>query len=175
MITSLGLVYVSRASLKLPRSHGFYRLIAWEVILIGVLFNLTGWFTDPWSWNQVVSWILLILSLYLFAASVVRLKRSGKPDPQRRDTALIGFEKTTQLVTDGIYGWIRHPMYSSLLFLAWGVFFKSPSWLDGLIVVIASLALTATAVSEEAEDVRFFGLGYQEYMARTKRFIPFIF
>jgi protein-S-isoprenylcysteine O-methyltransferase Ste14 len=88
---------------------------------------------------------------------------------------MLEFEKTTALVTTGIYRYIRHPMYSSLLFLAWGVFFKSPSWADGLIVAVATLALLATARTEEAEDLRFFGEAYREYTRRSKRFIPFIF
>ena len=66
-------------------------------------------------------------------------------------------------------------MYSSLLFLAWGVFFKSPSWVDGLIVTVTTLALLATARTEEVEDVRFFGEDYREYMQRSKRFVPYIF
>ncbi|MBN2146607.1 MAG: isoprenylcysteine carboxylmethyltransferase family protein, partial [Anaerolineales bacterium] len=149
--------------------------IAWVAILAGVLFNLDGWFHDPFSWHQLISWPVLIISLYLLIHSLVLLKRSGRQDARRSDVPLLEFEKTTALVTDGIYRYIRHPMYSSLLFLAWGVFFKSPSWVDGLIVMVATLALVATARTEEAEDVRFFGETYQDYMRRSKRFIPFIF
>jgi hypothetical protein len=53
----------------------------------------------------------------------------GRPDASRHDGApLLYFEKTTQLVTTGVFKYIRHPLYSSLLLLAWGVFFKHPSW-----------------------------------------------
>jgi protein-S-isoprenylcysteine O-methyltransferase Ste14 len=174
-LSSLALVYISRASLLHPRSHGFYRFIAWEAILAGVIFNLDGWFHDPLSWHQLISWPLLMISLYLLLHSLVLLKRSGRQDARRTDAPLLEFEKTTTLVTTGIYRYIRHPMYSSLLFLAWGIFFKSPSWLDILIVLVATLALVATARSEEAEDLRFFGTAYREYMGRSKRFIPFVF
>ena len=175
IVASLAFVYISRSSLLHPRSHGFYRFIAWEAILAGVLFNLDGWFHDPFSWHQLISWPVLVVSLYLLIHSLVLLKRSGRQDAKRSDAPMLDFEKTTALVTDGIYRYIRHPMYSSLLFLAWGVFFKSPSWVDGLIVMVATLALVATARTEEAEDVRFFGEAYQDYMRRSKRFIPFIF
>ena len=172
---SLALVYISRASLMHPRSHGFSRFIAWEAILAGVLFNLNDWFRNPFSWHQLISWPLLIISLYLLIHSLVLLKRAGRQDARRRDALLLEFEKTTALVTTGIYHYIRHPMYSSLLFLAWGVFFKSPSWVDGLIVTVTTLALLATARTEEVEDVRFFGEDYREYMQRSKRFVPYIF
>lgn len=84
-------------------------------------------------------------------------------------------EKTTTIATAGVYRYIRHPLYSSLLFLAWGVACKSPVWLNMLLALIATLFLLATARAEEAEDIRFFGPAYQEYMKRTGMFIPFLF
>lgn len=96
---------------------------------------------------------------------------------QRRDgdVPLLAFEKTSTLVTTGIYHYIRHPLYSSLLILAWGVFFKDPSWLGGLLALAATLALIATAKADEAECIRFFGPAYQDYMQRTRMFVPFLF
>ena len=43
------LLYLSRASLRAPRSHGFYRFFAWESILALFLLNVTAWFRDPFS------------------------------------------------------------------------------------------------------------------------------
>jgi protein-S-isoprenylcysteine O-methyltransferase Ste14 len=36
------------------------------------------------------------------------------------------------------------------------------------------LFLVATARVEEAENLRFFGEEYQEYMKRTKMFVPYL-
>jgi protein-S-isoprenylcysteine O-methyltransferase Ste14 len=77
-------------------------------------------------------------------------------------------------VTEGIYSAIRHPLYSSLLFLDWGIFFKSPSLRGGLIALVASVFLRATAKVEERENLRTFGEAYREYKARTKMFVPFL-
>jgi protein-S-isoprenylcysteine O-methyltransferase Ste14 len=128
------LVYVSRASLAVPRSHGFYRFFAWEAILGLALLNINVWFRDPFSWHQLISWLLLMISALLVIVGVRLLKQMGEPDARRDDVPLVAFEKTTTLVTTGAYRYIRHPLYSSLLFLAWGVFFKAPSWLGGLLV-----------------------------------------
>jgi protein-S-isoprenylcysteine O-methyltransferase Ste14 len=84
-------------------------------------------------------------------------------------------ETTTQLVTTGAFKDIRHPLYSSLLLLAWGVFFKHPSWGAGGVVVGATALLLATAKVEEVENIRYFGAAYRAYMQRTKMFIPFVF
>ena len=169
------LISVSRASLAQPGSHGFYRFLAWEAILGLALLNLDGWFRDPFSWHQLVSWPLLVVSAMLVIAGVRLLKERGEPDVGRDDVPLVAFEKTTTLVTTGLYRYIRHPLYSSLLFLAWGIFFKAPSWPGGLLVLAATLLLAATARVEEAENVRYFGQAYEEYKKQTKMFVPFLF
>jgi len=179
-LLTLGLAYVSRASLRaqraqrVPRSHGFHRFFAWEAILALMLLNVDAWFRDPLSWHQILSWCLLLVSLFLVIEGVRLLRQIGKPDSQRDDAPMIGFEKTSTLVTVGLYRYIRHPLYSSLLFFAAGVFFKDPSWLGGLLALAAGLLLLVTARIEEAENIRFFGAAYQEYMRHSKMFIPFL-
>jgi len=174
-VVSVGIVFVSRASLRDPHSHGFYRFFAWESILALILLNLDYWFYEPFSIHQIISWLLLIVCSYLVIHGVLLLRRVGKPDSERDDPSLIGIEKTTELVTVGAYRYIRHPLYSSLLFLAWGVFFKQPSWIGVSLAVTATFFLTMTAKMEEAENIRFFGAEYQSYMKQTKMFIPFFF
>ena len=84
-------------------------------------------------------------------------------------------EKTTRLITEGTYKFIRHPLYSSLLLLAWGTFFKTPSWRDLDLALADSAFLYITAKIEEQENLSYFGPPYEEYMGKTKMFIPFIF
>jgi len=176
---SAGLAYVSRASLSAPRSHGFYRFFAWEFILVLVLLNFHNfqqWFHDPLSIRQLVSWFLLVATLVPGLWGVHLLRTLGRPATQQReDVPLVGIEKTTQLVTTGAFKYIRHPLYSSLFLLAWGVFFKDPSWVGGSLALGATALLLATAKVEEAENVRYFGAAYRAYMSQTKMFIPFLF
>ncbi len=169
------ILYVSRGSLLVPRSHGFYRFFAWEAILILFVLNIDAWFRDPFSWHQLISWPLLVASAVLVIVGVHLLRQRGQPQAGRDDVPLVALEKTTALVTTGVYHYIRHPLYSSLLFLAWGIFFKDPSRLGGLLALAATLFLVATARVEEAENVRYFGQAYQDYMRHTKMFIPFLF
>ena len=82
------------------------------------------------------------------------------------------FENTVHLVEKGLYRYIRHPMYSSLLFLAWGAFLKHITPLTiGLTLLVSGLLIVAAKV-EERENIRFFGTAYVEYMQRTRMFIP---
>jgi protein-S-isoprenylcysteine O-methyltransferase Ste14 len=171
-----GMVWVSRRSLKNPRSHGFFRFFAWEAILVLFVLNVNYWIIDPFSPTQIIAWVLLILSLVLIASGVQQFRRQGKPDPGRSDDpALVGIEKTTQLVTTGLYRYIRHPFYSSLLFLGWGIFFKHPAWAAGALAAAATAFLVFTAKREETENLIYFGVEYREYMKHTKMFIPFLF
>jgi protein-S-isoprenylcysteine O-methyltransferase Ste14 len=175
MLGTIAITYISHRSLFSPNSHGFYRFFAWETLLIMFVHNLGGWFLDPLAWHQLVSWILLIVSLGLVILGVRLLSEVGTLDTYRNDPALLGMEKTSRLVTVGLYRYIRHPLYSSLLFLGWGIFFKSPSWLDAGLALLCTIFLTATARVEEHENIQYFGNDYVEYMQRSKMFIPYIF
>jgi protein-S-isoprenylcysteine O-methyltransferase Ste14 len=175
LVGSLGLIWVSRASLRHPRSHGFYRFFAWELLLALFLLNARKWFYRPFTPHQLVSWLLLCVSLFLVLQGVDLLRRRGALDERRDDAALLGMEKTTALITSGVYAYIRHPLYSSLLFLGWGIFFKSPSWPGGLLALAATGFLALTARAEEAENLRYFGPAYADYRARTKMFLPYLF
>jgi len=169
------LVYVSRGALRRPGSHGFSRFFAFEAILCLVLLNHPYWEDDPFAPHQLASWTLLLLSIALVLPAVRLLRRVGRHDTARADPALMGFEKTAALVTTGIFGWIRHPMYASLLALAWGVFLKHPSWPGAALAAVATIALVVTAKRDEAECLAYFGEDYAEYMKRTCRFIPGVY
>lgn len=174
LVLSLVLAYISRGSLRAPRSHGFYRFFAWEFILALILLNIDAWFQNPGSWHQLISWFLLTLSIVPLVFGIRALRSGGKPARQREgEPQLLAFEKTSALVTTGIYRYIRHPLYSSLLLLAWGIFFKAPSGLGLVLAVGATAFLVLTAKADEAECIRFFGPEYREYMKRTKMFVPF--
>jgi protein-S-isoprenylcysteine O-methyltransferase Ste14 len=174
-IVSAFLIYVSRKSLFRPRSHGFPRFFAWEAILALVLLNAPHWTEDLFSVHQLVSWLFLLISIFLVVHGVHLLKVIGKPNQNRSDAELLAFERTSDLVTVGAYKYIRHPLYSSLLFLSWGVFLKHPSLLGLFLVLVASFFLLLTAKNDESECLRHFGEAYQVYMRGTKKFIPFLF
>ncbi len=174
VLATLGIAWVSRSSLRNPRYHGFYRFFAWEIILVSFLVNMDFWFVDPFSVRQVFSWFFLTLSLVLILLGVLTFRKFGKLNEDRSNLGLMGIEKTTALVTAGIYNYIRHPFYSSLLFLSWGILLKKINWLSILLAGTTTVFLILTAKNEEAENTEFFGANYLAYMAETKMFIPFI-
>ena len=175
-VLSVGLICISWSSLRKPLSHGFYRFFAWEFILALFIMNVNAWFRDPFSWHQLAAWFLLFASIIPLIFGVRSLASQGKQVKHRQtEPQLMDFEKTTNLVDTGIYHYIRHPLYSSLFLLTWGIFFKVPCWPGALLAIAATLFLFATAKADEAECIRFFGPAYESYMNQTKRFVPFLF
>ena len=172
---SIPVIYISWRSLKSARNHGFYRFVSWECIVWLFVDNAPVWFNQPGSWYQLISWILLILCVYPVTAGIVEFKKFKREKELRQDSSLFSFERTTQLITTGIFRVIRHPMYASLVWLTWGIFFKKPGWINLIVSIISTLFLILTMRMEEIENLRYFGEPYRQFMKRTKRFIPFIF
>ena len=165
---------VSWRSLRAPGSHGFFRFFAFEAILGILVLNAPVWFRRAFTPTQLASWVLLLASLGLVVHGARLLVRSGHPARPGSDSPLCRIENTTVLVTSGAYRFIRHPLYASLLCLAWGAAVKSLSTASVALAVVASGALLAAAKAEEAENVSRFGEAYLAYMASTRRFIPFV-
>jgi len=159
-------IFTWKFSIKAKRPHGIPRFFAFESILLLVLFNMPVWFEGPHTWNQLISWIFLLVSIMFAVLGFLLLRVIGKPQGD--------LENTSKLVTVGLYRFIRHPLYASLLFLGMGVFLKDISITTVLLAFINIVALIATAKEEEKEMIEKFGEEYIAYMHKTQMFIPFV-
>ena len=156
------------------RAHGFYRFFAFEGIVALLLINQPVWFKKPFSPVHLLSWLLLGLSICFIALSLKKLKEEGGHDHRGDMPGNHDFENTVNIVETGLYRLIRHPMYTSLLFLGWGAFLKRITVLNTCLICMVTFFLFVTARVEEDENIRFFGTSYVDYMRRTKMFIPWI-
>lgn len=119
--------------------------------------------------------IPLILGLLSGVAFLWLFRRSHK-DLGKNWSVTLEVREGHQLVTQGVYAHVRHPMYAS--FLLWGVTqaLLIPNWFAGFAGLAAVLALYAVRQSREEAMMRdTFGAEYDAYSARTKRLIPGIF
>lgn len=119
--------------------------------------------------------IPLILGLLSGIAFLWLFRRSHK-DLGKNWSVTLEVREGHQLVTQGVYAYVRHPMYAS--FLLWGVTqaLLIPNWIAGLAGLVAVLALYAVRQSREETMMRdTFGAEYDAYCARTKRLVPGIF
>ena len=173
-IISLPVIMISWRTLFNLKSHGFYRFFSWECIVWLLVSNYKFWFYNAFSLNQIISWTLLVISGYLVIAGAIRMKKIGKPGKNRESKSLYPFEMTTELIDQGIFKYIRHPLYSSLLFLTWGIYLKQPTYILIIVALFSSGFLYLTAIFDEKESIRTFGNAYREYMKQSKRFIPYV-
>lgn len=101
--------------------------------------------------------------------------KKGKPSSDRNEENLFGFEKTTELIDTGVFKHIRHPLYSSLIFVTWAIFLKETTILLSIIALLSTTMLYFTSKFDEKECIKYFGFAYENYMKQTKMFIPYIF
>jgi protein-S-isoprenylcysteine O-methyltransferase Ste14 len=139
-----------------------------------ILLNAPVWFRDPFSIRQLLSWLLGAASIALAIEGFRLLRVLGQPSRADAQGSNFAFENTTALVTAGVYRFIRHPMYASLLALAGCAYLKDPArGASILFALAAAVFLIATALAEERENLARFGDAYLGYMKRTRRFVPF--
>jgi protein-S-isoprenylcysteine O-methyltransferase Ste14 len=156
------------ASIKEKRYHGLYRFFSFESILLLVLNNYPFWFKIPFSFTQCLSWIVLIVSIFMALAGFLHLINRGKPHGR--------FENTSLLITSGMFRYIRHPLYCSLLLLGTGIWLKNPgNYISIFLGIINVLAIYFTAREEEKEMLKRFGEPNAVYLKNSRMFIPFIF
>lgn len=165
----------SRRALGNPQTHGFYRFFVFEGLLTLLLLNQPYWFLEPLTPQHLFSWFLLGSSIFLVVNSFTQLKKHGGQAERADAPENHAFENTAHLVEEGLYRFIRHPMYSSLLFLGWGAFFKHITALTLALIIFITILVYIVARVEEQENIDYFAADYENYRQRTKMFVPYIF
>lgn len=91
------------------------------------------------------------------------------------DSWRIGVEPTerTNLVTDGVFAYVRNPIFTAMLIAAVGLLLLVPNALStaAVLVLFAALQIQVRLVEEPYLQATH-GLTYQDYARHTGRFIP---
>lgn len=114
----------------------------------------------------IVGLVLLAVSAVCGIAGLLALGRNLTPFPKPSATA--------RFVQQGVYGWIRHPLYTSVLCAALGWSFVWQSWPAFVVSLALVVFLDAKARHEERWLRRHFP-DYASYERRVRRFIPWIY
>ena len=81
-----------------------------------------------------------------------------------------GEERSSRLVTNGLYHWVRHPLYAAGLLFIWLTPVMSQNSL--VVIIAATVYILVGAFFEERKLEREFGTAYREYKAATPMLIP---
>jgi protein-S-isoprenylcysteine O-methyltransferase Ste14 len=120
--------------------------------------------------SQAVRWPGLVLAGLGFALIFWSGVALGK-----MYSAEVTIQKNHQLVTTGLYQYIRHPRYLGVIFVAIGLSLLFRSWI-GLIVSIPLLVVLLSRIKdEEAVLYEEFGLEWDAYRKQSWRLIPYLY
>ena len=147
----------------------FLLAIAWIAFLVPILWIATPWFAFAEFPLHPVPFLagclLLALGLWLFYRSHSDLGANW--------SVTLEIREAHRLVTDGVYGRVRHPMYSAFLLYGLGQAIVIPNWIAGPAYAVAMVLLCAFRLGpEEALMREHFKDAYDAYASRTKRLIP---
>ena len=81
------------------------------------------------------------------------------------------FDAPPMMITDGLYGWVRHPLYTGGLLLIW----LTPRMTVNLLTVfiVLTIYLLVGAKFEENRLLHEFGNQYREYQKRIPMLLPY--
>ena len=140
--------------------------ILW-IVLMPLDAKRYGWSADFPLWLKILGGIGLLLSSFLFY-------RSYADNTFVSPLVRIQTERKQQVVSTGVYGFVRHPMYLGGILLFIGTPLLLGSIYGVLIGVVISFLLVARIVGEERMLVKELE-GYADYRKKVKyRLIPFI-
>jgi protein-S-isoprenylcysteine O-methyltransferase Ste14 len=107
---------------------------------------------------------LILLGVAIFAAGVGNFSRAATPVPSN--------QPVRALVTSGIHGWSRNPIYVGmfLIYAGIGLVVRSP-WVLILALPLAIALRYGVVAREEAYLERRFGDAYRDYKARVRRWL----
>jgi len=126
---------------------------AYEVILVFLQFIIISLHFFQWefipqkqiiqvsSFSYLVGVLIIIIAFIIMLVAIKDLGRNLSPLPRPI--------KNSNLVTTGIYRFMRHPMYYSLIFISFGVFITKLSIYYLFLSIILSLIIKFKIALEE--------------------------
>jgi protein-S-isoprenylcysteine O-methyltransferase Ste14 len=157
---------------QITNTSGKFAYIILPVGLLGVHWLALYDFSQ--SINSSNGIFFSVFSMALIAAAIILSQIAIRTLGKFFDRLTIKTDH--QLVKEGIYSVVRHPIYSSYLLLFVGFCTMLQSLLGlGLLAVVSIIWFGSRIQIEEAMLIDQFGDEYRKYQQQTKRLIPFVY
>ncbi len=151
------------------------RIIVWFVFLIGG--GILGVISDLKFFPKIFRCTLFHLIVFILGVLLLRMvlrasKNTGRYLSRNGREGSIPRMETNRLVTDGIYGCMRHPMHLGLLFFPISVALLIGSPVFILFIAPSEMILILIMIKfiEEPEAVKKFGSQYTKYAKKVPFF-----
>jgi len=153
-------------------SRGEWYLVVQAGLFILLVFGprtfqgMTAW-GSPYTWiGSLGGGVLLLAGILLAATGAVNLGKNLTPLPMPKKNAM--------LIVTGAYRLVRHPIYSGIIFMAfgWGL------WLHSWLTIGYALILFAFFDIKSRREERWLEEIFPEYAAyrkRVRKLLPFVY
>ena len=142
--------------------------LALELVGYTLMLQSRFWAVSPELWRVMASLLCFVLAIALSWTATRALGRE-----HLRFDAAIGAEH--DLVQRGPYRLVRHPIYTSMLCVLWGIGFMTAS--PALFVVATLVFLVGTEIRVRVEDrllAARFGEQFEQYRRSTRAYLPLL-
>jgi len=146
-----------------------------KAVKIGILLGIVGQVLIPWTvlpLSPDPAFVRTAGALLFNFGLAIAITGRAQLGSSWSDIEVPGQVAKSALISDGLYGYIRHPIYTGDIFLLVGLELALNSQLLFAILLMVP-AILMQAVREEQLLIRILP-GYDEYCRRTKRFLPFL-
>ena len=147
-------------------------------VLLILLTLATGFFIPFFSSRKITELNLppffRYLGLFLFHAGMF-IRITAVRTLKRQFSIFVAIQENHQLITNGIYSHVRHPIYLGAFLSLTGFALVFPTLLGFLFVIIYSMLLGHRMTQEEKLMLKHFGSVYEEYISKSYRLIPHIY
>jgi protein-S-isoprenylcysteine O-methyltransferase Ste14 len=116
------------------------------------------------SFFKNISIIIVVVGLLILILGLIQLQRNLTPFPSPKQNA--------ELVTNGVYRFMRHPIYTGIFITAIGYALYGAHSTRFLISILLLVLFYFKSVYEEKLLNKKFS-AYQQYQLKTARFFPF--
>lgn len=137
-----------------------YLLVSIQFVLIGIV----AWYGGVWGDTIANGFVLAGVLIGVAAIVTMKFRVSVLPEVREGQT----------LYTGGPYAFVRHPMYTAVLLATFGWVLNRPDAVSIVLWLMLVVDLRIKLGHEEGALLARFP-DYANYMAQTKRLIPYIY
>ena len=151
-----------------------------KYVVAGLVIGFTSWIiimpldAKRYGWSPIFPWWLQVIGVITLVGSYYLFFRSYADNTFLSPLVRIQEERKHTVVSTGVYGFVRHPMYLGAILMLIGTPLLLGSVYGVLAGVVVTLLLMGRIIGEEKMLSRELE-GYQEYMQKVRyRLIPHV-
>ena len=160
-------IYERRFSHQAVRGE---RKLEWVMTALHTLYGLiyVGAAVECFAWNRPVCWPVTVAGLVLYVAALL-IRLTAIRTLGRFWSLHLEIRPEHQLITTGIYAWVRHPAYTAIMMEVVAIPLVANAYAT---LLVALGALLVRWYHEELEMIQKFRDAYVHYRQRVPAFLP---